>query len=222
MKPYVAVAKRTYSKIAEEYDANGRYYSDFYAEVLLPFERLLKRHFKDPEVLDIGCGPAMELSIMEKHGFHSLNGMDISPEMLKMAKGNVPDGSFYERDILAGGLKKRFDAVFMLSFIHLFKREDVEVVLRNVKKMLKPGGYFMLTAFNRKRPRGSRFLKKTGYGIKNLKRYVSGRTSEELRVALGDSGFRPVKRYSVKYSPPQSWRKGKGFVWVALISKVVD
>lgn len=220
MKSYVAVAKETYSKIAEQYDENGKYYADFYSQCLVPFEKLLKENFKNPKILDIGCGPGLELKILKKHGFRSFSGMDVSPEMLRVARRNFPGNKFYEGDITSKRLNKKFDAITMFSVIHLFKRSDVTKVLKNTRAMLKPNGYLLLMAFDRKKPRKTGFMKKTGYGRGDFKRYIREYTVEESKRMLANGGFDVVDSYTVRYRPPPGWKKQKGLVWVGLISKI--
>lgn len=217
MKGYIAQTKRTYSRIATQYHAEGRKYAKWYSDTLAPFERLLKKKFENPSILDIGCGAALELELLHKHGFSSLYGMDISPQMLRIARKSIPSGKFYEGNILTRRLDRKFDAIMMISLMHLLKKEDIPRALGNVRAMLADNGYFLQTVFNRRKPRMG-FINKSGYGRSDVVRYVREYTMKESVQELSRNGFTVLKSYSAKYKDRN--REGeKTTGWLLLIAK---
>ncbi|MDR3600286.1 MAG: class I SAM-dependent methyltransferase [Desulfosporosinus sp.] len=111
------------------YDKNSKVYaekfmnSELYIERIKEFIEFLK--VKDI-VLDLGCGPgnvAKQLDLCGKD--ISATGIDLSEEMIALARLNVPGSTFYCQDIRDIEFKeKSFDAI-ILSFciVHLSDEE---------------------------------------------------------------------------------------------------
>lgn len=101
-------------------------------------------------VLDIGCGTGKLLNrLARQYPRLSAAGLDFSPEMLRQARQHSLDP---ERLTYLQGRTERmplpdhqFDAAFCtISFLHY---PDPVAVLREVKRVLKPGGCFYLVDF---------------------------------------------------------------------------
>jgi len=86
-------------------------------------------------VLEIGCG----VGRLMKTGYY---GVDISPEMLEIAKQRKPDCHF---QVIEGSLlfdDEMFNTVYsMLVFQHL-KPDSVFAYIKEAHRVLKPGGVF--------------------------------------------------------------------------------
>lgn len=104
-------------------------------------------------VLDLGCGTGYNASLMlpylgEKG---SLTGVDISPEMEQQFRRRFQHDSrvsfINQRIDLSFDLGQSFDAVFMSFVLHGFPHEVRGIILDNVIRHLKPGGYFLLLDF---------------------------------------------------------------------------
>lgn len=77
---------QTYDQIAEVY--SQRHFDDFVLnDALESFIQLLKRRHEHitPQVLDIGCGPGVEVLYMATRGF-TVTGIDASRKMIQLAK----------------------------------------------------------------------------------------------------------------------------------------
>jgi len=136
---------KNYSKYTDKFmDYNP------YAIHINNFAGLLEENFK---VLDIGCGPgnvAKQLCAVKRL---EITGIDLSSEMLELARKNVPNGEFYLQDSrTASFMPESFDAV-MLSFsiVHLDDGEMHEV-LTNAIKWLRSGGYLYVSFMEGKEP----------------------------------------------------------------------
>lgn len=100
-------------------------------------------------VMDLGCGPGKTTAIL--HGMvapaGSVVGVDASAERIAHANreyGNKPGIEFVCRD-LTGPLEGmgQFDVIWIRFVLEYFRKESPQIV-RNLKMLLKPGGYLCL------------------------------------------------------------------------------
>jgi len=90
-------------------------------------------------LLDVGCGTGNILD-WAKDGFHSVYGVDISENMLKMARQQVEEASFGLADATRLPFSDRtFQAVTFYAALHHFPNPDR--FLTEALRVLKPGGY---------------------------------------------------------------------------------
>jgi len=91
-----------YKTIEESYDKMGEEYHRFrnnekFKNELEKFTGLLP---PSGHVLDAGCGVGKPVSeFIVKKGF-KITGVDISSKMVELAKQNVPEGLFFQKNIL--------------------------------------------------------------------------------------------------------------------------
>lgn len=100
-------------------------------------------------VLDIGCGTGAMLRIVhEKRPGMKLTGIDVSPDMLAIARRNAPKTKIIEADIAAivTPPQNTFDAVLSLNVLHHL--DDADAHLAILKKICKPGGTVFLCDFS--------------------------------------------------------------------------
>lgn len=94
---------------------------------------------KKDRVLDLGCGDGLNVGVLKKVGVKRVTGIDISPELLSIAKKENKHAKFY----LASAEKlpfkaNSFDVVFVDSVFHHFMR--YERALKEIKRVLAKGG----------------------------------------------------------------------------------
>lgn len=95
-------------------------------------------------VLDFGCGAGDAVGRFLLEG-HNVTGVDISPVGIELAKQRVPNATFLAVDgeTQLPFCDSTFDACFSSEVIeHLL---DVTSFLREVRRVLRPGGTLMLT-----------------------------------------------------------------------------
>jgi SAM-dependent methyltransferase len=96
-------------------------------------------------ICDLGCGPGQIARYLHRCGVATL-GVDLSPQMVAEARRLNPDIPFHQGDMLSlpdpdeswGGI-----AVFY-CIIHI-PREKVVAALREMRRVLKPGGALLIT-----------------------------------------------------------------------------
>ncbi len=107
-------------------------------------ERILKRN-KIRSILEVGCGSGLYLFSLKKAGF-DIEGLDISKEMLDIARKNKPKVRLYLKDMSNFKINKRYDAILCLnsSLILLPNFKLIEKTIRNISKHLSNGGLFLI------------------------------------------------------------------------------
>lgn len=118
MKDKNMIAVDTYNKIAQEYDKEfGNDYSD------TPYVDKFLNYLEGKKVLDIGCGVGNLTKYIMDKGFN-VEGIDLSKEMLNIAKQKYSDIKFYEMNMKEITLRKKYDGIMLAySLFHLTKKE---------------------------------------------------------------------------------------------------
>lgn len=101
------------------------------------------------KALEIGCGPGRLLRPMSRH-FAEIHGVDVSDEMIALAKEKLRDIPNAFPQVCDGARLTAFadnsiDFVYSYAvFQHIPSREVVQEYLREVQRVLKPGGFARL------------------------------------------------------------------------------
>ena len=145
MKDIVSSTQTSYDQVAAEYAEKFKDEMDD-----KPFDRdcldRLAREVGDlGPICDMGCGPGQIARYLHSNGVKTL-GVDLSPRMIAEAQRLNPDIHFHQGDMLSlpdadnswGGI-----AAFY-CIIHI-PRERIVAALREMKRVLKPGGVLLVT-----------------------------------------------------------------------------
>ena len=104
-------------------------------------------------ILDLGCGRGRHSINLNKKGYH-VTGIDLSEQAIATAREkaeaeNLENIRFEVRD-MRDPLPEQFDAIVNLftTFGYFKSDEENASVLESVRKMLKPGGIFVLDYLN--------------------------------------------------------------------------
>lgn len=134
-----------FSASAEFYDLIYSTFKDYRAEAA-QIERLL--HRLNPQchtVLDVACGTGEHARLLAAQGF-VVDGIDLDPAFVRIAKQKHPDGRFFEADMADFHLSHRYDAVLCL-FSSIGYLQDLDRVTRALtcfREHLTPGGVIVI------------------------------------------------------------------------------
>ncbi len=126
-------ASSVYDKIAEpyakEFSKPSEYIEEFLA--LLP---------KNAKILDVGCGVGVDAGFMKSEGFEII-GIDLSKEMLNIARQKFPQIEFKQQDIRELDFPPNFfDGILAsCSLIHIPKK-DVPSLIKKFHQIIKKDG----------------------------------------------------------------------------------
>ena len=184
-KSYLRNTISSYDKTAKEY---FDYVSSF--NELGELNEFVNLSKKNGSLLDLGCGPGHHAKKFTELGFKAV-GIDLSTEMIKLAKHLAPETEFRVMDMLdLDFTQSMFDSVWAsASLIHL-KKEDIPGLLSNINELLKSKGIFY---FSLKEGVGEKVTYDQRYdGVEKFHSYFS--RSEVVNLAK-ESGFKIRKVY---------------------------
>lgn len=127
-----------YTDLAVVYDAMYRTFINYDDEFAFYGDLLHKNQCK--RVLEIGCGSG-HLAKRLLAAFDYV-GMDISPNMLALARKNAPKASFMEADMTSFSVEKPFDAVIITarSISYLLENTALLSAFSHIHRTLNKGG----------------------------------------------------------------------------------
>ena len=127
--------------------------------------RYFKREFeglmpgdKSVRILDIGCGTGSFVQAMRDAGYNHTQGIDLSPEQVKMAGVFGVDGiELAEAADFLSLHHEEFDVVTAIDLIEHLTKDELMDFLQVVFKALRPGGRVLFRTPNMDAPQASVF-----------------------------------------------------------------
>ena len=145
MKDYEALSKKHFDSQAREYDARETAYYSKYPKISCRDVADRLRSIAYKTLLDVGCGTGYLFELLFAQREADYHGLDLSPEMLKMAKAK-----FGDRVTLVEGAADRlpyadnsFDVVTCIQSFHHYP--DPDKAMQEAFRVLKPGGLYILS-----------------------------------------------------------------------------
>ena len=173
-------------------------------------------------ILEVGCGAGLVTSALARNGY-TVDALDSTMAMLRMTRNGAGDQCVQGRirvhsaDVHALPFQVRtFDLVIAIGVIPWLHSE--RLALREMQRVLKPGGYLLVTADNNARlnrildPRSSpllvpirlaakRLLRLCGLWSPNSAFQPKRHYPREFNRVIGDCGFTRVKSGTVGFGP---------------------
>jgi len=156
-------SKRYYDEFSRRYDdRRGGREPGGYHDMLDDLEvDLVERYGRGKEVAEIGCGTGLLLERFARFASHA-KGVDLSPGMLEKASERGLDVSLGSATELPWA-DDSFDVA--CSFKVLAHVPDIDVALREMTRVVRPGGYVLAEFYN---PRSLRAAAKRLAGAQNV------------------------------------------------------
>lgn len=99
---------------------------------------------ENPKVLEIGCGNGRDAKEILKFTSDYL-GIDISSELIKIAKKNIPEGNFEIADVENFIFPKKIDIIFSFASLLHSDKNKVQDILNRASNALNERGIFYIS-----------------------------------------------------------------------------
>ncbi|HEY9585347.1 MAG TPA: class I SAM-dependent methyltransferase [Candidatus Paceibacterota bacterium] len=208
-----AETRKTYDRVAEEFSASR---SKFWDELAF----LVEYTKRGGDVLDIGCGNGRLFPLInERHAQYT--GIDYSGGLIREAQRLHPLGKFVVGDATALPFPDdTFDVAYSFATVHHIPGNELRTkFFREAARVLRPGGIFVLTAWELWNlhhfgkllvtalqsilgltPLGARDLMLT-FGKNKEPRYLHTFTERELFALLTQNGFAVTNISTIAHLP---------------------
>ena len=145
-------------------------------------------HFEVRSALDLGCGTGVLCQALNARGIETL-GIDLSDEMIAIARERAPGLSFEVADMTRFQPDRNFDLVTCTgdALNHIEPIARVTQVFSNVRRALSPGGLFVFDLLDeREVPRGEPFEAEAEDGLRVR---IGAEQDDTGRVTLRIEGY---------------------------------
>ncbi|MBK7305245.1 MAG: class I SAM-dependent methyltransferase [Saprospiraceae bacterium] len=134
----------TWDKLAEEYE-NKFMDLDLYNDTYDLFCQ--KIGVPQAKILEIACGPGnISKYLFGKREDFIIEGFDVSPNMIQLAKKNIPAGHFWLLDCRELHLlKKIYDGIICGFCLPYLSKEDVEKLIKDCSNLLSHNGLLYIS-----------------------------------------------------------------------------
>src|SRR3569833_267296 len=180
------------------FDRIGEHYDEAFPHKegqLAAGEWLLERLPPGSRVLDAGCGTGVPTARQLVEAGHKVTGLDISDEMLRLARRDVPDAEFQRLDIAdLDPYLGVFTAVVAFFSLLMLPRAEIPSVLTKIHGLLEPDGHFVLSMVEAD-------LDDTLIHFLGSPVRVTGYVRDELRRLVTAAGFEVLDVRHLSYAP---------------------
>ena len=133
-----------YQKSAVYYDAIYSFKN--YQKEADKIHQLIQQHKRSSgrTLLDVACGTGGHLAFLRQH--YEVEGLDVNPDMLKIARPKHPDMRFHQGEMASFNLNRKFDAIICLfsSIGYVKTKQRLRQTIQNMAHHLQPGGVLII------------------------------------------------------------------------------
>ena len=135
------------------FSKSAQYYDEIYASIDKDYEaeankaHTIIQEYKQSggnALLDVACGTGFHASLLSEH--YQVQGLDLDPQMLKIAKKKHSGIRFHQGDMVDFDLKRQFDVIVCLfsSIGYVKTKARLQRAIKNMAKHLLPGGVLLI------------------------------------------------------------------------------
>lgn len=132
----------SYNKIAQEYTKKHGYDEQLSVPSLKKFLTFLPNQ---ANVLDVGCGGGQDSKFLTDNGCFVL-GIDVSKEMIKLAKKFAPETNFKITDVMKLSANTQYDGIWCCRIFHHISIKEQDKFLEKIRALLKKDGILYITS----------------------------------------------------------------------------
>lgn len=183
----------TWNKVASIYQEKFMDLDLYDASYDLVCESVKKKNAK---ILEIGCGPGnITRYLLSKRSDFQIFGIDVSPNMIQLARKNNPTADFEVMDAREiGKIDSKFDGIICGFCLPYLAPEDLEKFLADACDLLLPNGIFYISFVEGKSENSGFKTTKTGDRV-----YFNYYGLDKLMCELEKLKFSHLKTFHVQY-----------------------
>lgn len=151
--------KIEYTKEFYDKDINIKRYGEAIEQVgLWNSERIIFNKYinKDNKILDLGCGAGRTTINLYKEGYKDIIGLDLSTNLIEFANDYINTNNLDIKFVVGDATNLNYEdnsfdvVIFSFNGMQCIPgKSNRDKVLKEVYRVLKPGGYYIFTAHNR-------------------------------------------------------------------------
>jgi SAM-dependent methyltransferase len=147
-------------------------------------------------VLDAGSGTGLPTAKMLAEAGFEVLGVDVSGEMVRLARRNVPGARFEQKDLDRLELSEHsFDAVTAFFSLLFLSRAQVETTLGVFSRGLRPGGHLLISMVD-----GD--CDALNLSFRGMSARWTAYPQAEFERVLGRAGFEILRSEALDFTPP--------------------
>lgn len=231
------IAKIILERNRQDYEKLAEKFSDTRVHLWPELQGLEKYVQGGNKVLDLGCGNGRLFELFDNQAIEYI-GVDYSTNLIGLAQKKYPSAKFITADALnlpfgAG----EFDVIFAVALLHHIPSVELRLkVLANCHRVLRPGGFLILTVWNLWQPKllikykiwpmifGLRpkdldwkdvFIPWKMHSGEIIKRYYHAFCLRELKKLIKKANFQIVEIYYTRRGRKTDWLRGFNLIIVA-------
>jgi trans-aconitate methyltransferase len=136
------------SVLGTKYDKIAQWWHERHVDSLYgvpQFEKAIRFTSQEGKALDVGCGSGGRfVRILQSHGF-AITGLDVSKEMVSLARQNHPEHTFLHQDICTWHTNDKFDFIVAWDSIFHLPFAMQRSVVSKLCGLLASGGILIYT-----------------------------------------------------------------------------
>jgi len=148
-------------------------------------------------ILDLACGPAQISKYLKNKINVNVTGVDLSNEMLKIAKNYIPDGNFINNSIIKYKSNIQYKLVIIGFGIPYLNNEQTIECIKNSILSIENNGYIYISFMEGK----TEGFEKTSFGGNN-NFYIYYHNKENIEYILLNNGIKIEKEFIMDYKEP--------------------
>ncbi len=157
-----------FTKSARFYDAI--YHFIDYKSASEKLHKIIQAHKAGAStLLDVACGTGKHIENLNK--YYEAEGLDLSEDLLNIAKERCPGNVFYLDNMINFNLDKKYDVITCLfsSIAYVKTQEHLYQTIQNMSHHLKPGGIIIIEPWFSKKNFWSNIITANHYDSDDLK-----------------------------------------------------
>jgi 2-polyprenyl-3-methyl-5-hydroxy-6-metoxy-1,4-benzoquinol methylase len=153
---------------------------------------------KNSTILDIACGPGnITKYLLNKRPGFRITGIDLAPNMIRIAKKNIPAAAFKVMDCrVIGTIGEKFNGIIAGFCLPYLSKVEAAGLIRDVSLLLNPGGILYLSTMEGDYEKSG--FERTSFSGKKLV-YIYYHQESFLREKLAGAGFELIWLESKQY-----------------------